>query len=282
MASAFASVGVMNIIDSHVHVWDRRPLQRPWIQNNSQLDSSYTPTAHSDAFSDSVRCVYVETGVREVDRLAEMRWVGQLDWPGLAGVVCAPPPRGEGPERYLDAVTDLAPLRGIRIAFDGSGTSVELMKTLVPLLHDRRLVLDALLSTGDLRLPAFITDDVTVVINHLGNPRIGRSVSERWIRGLDSIANHPRVVLKLSGLYSPLGGSVASQAAATPFIQRAIRVLGTERCMFGTDWPVNGARNGPSPQEWLDLVLSFARSPIERQDLAWRTAQSTYNLTEGV
>jgi L-fuconolactonase len=83
-------------------------------------------------------------------------------------------------------------------------------------------------------------DDLTVVIEHTGWPRSGSSDEHAlWRTGMSALADiGDRVVCKLSGLAMPLGSMSAD--AFAPWIEHAIELFGVERCMFASNFPVDG------------------------------------------
>jgi predicted TIM-barrel fold metal-dependent hydrolase len=83
-------------------------------------------------------------------------------------------------------------------------------------------------------------DDLTVVVEHAGWPRSAEEQERRlWDEGMAALADlGPRVVCKLSGLAMPLGSMDAE--AFRPWVERAIGLFGTERCMFASNFPVDG------------------------------------------
>ena len=82
--------------------------------------------------------------------------------------------------------------------------------------------------------------DLVVVIEHAGWPRNG-SDEERalWTEGIDALAGlGDNVLCKLSGLAMPLG-SMALDVQA-PWLEQAIDAFGVDRCLFGSNFPVDG------------------------------------------
>jgi predicted TIM-barrel fold metal-dependent hydrolase len=90
------------------------------------------------------------------------------------------------------------------------------------------------------RLAAFDDDELVVVVEHAGWPRSGADDErERWTVGMDALADvGDHVVCKLSGLAMPLG-SMAVDAQA-PWLDHAIEAFGVDRCLFASNFPVDG------------------------------------------
>jgi predicted TIM-barrel fold metal-dependent hydrolase len=83
-------------------------------------------------------------------------------------------------------------------------------------------------------------DDLVVVVEHTGWPRSGSDEEHAlWKDGLARLAGlGDHVVCKLSGLAMPLGEM--SAAAFAPWIEHAIDLFGIDRCLFGSNFPVDG------------------------------------------
>jgi predicted TIM-barrel fold metal-dependent hydrolase len=83
-------------------------------------------------------------------------------------------------------------------------------------------------------------DDLVVVVEHTGWPRSDTPEEHAlWGKGIRALARlGERVSCKLSGLAMPLG--TMSAAAFAPWIEPAIEVFGLDRCMFASNFPVDG------------------------------------------
>jgi L-fuconolactonase len=78
------------------------------------------------------------------------------------------------------------------------------------------------------------------VIEHTGWPRTNSPEEYAlWKDGMGRLAElGDHIVCKLSGLAMPLGSMRVD--AFTPWIEPAIEMFGVERCMFGSNFPVDG------------------------------------------
>jgi predicted TIM-barrel fold metal-dependent hydrolase len=79
----------------------------------------------------------------------------------------------------------------------------------------------------------------TIIINHTGLPADRSEVGlEGWRRAIRTVAECRNVALKISGLGLP--GRKWTVADNGPVIRDAIRIFGPERCMFASNFPVDG------------------------------------------
>jgi L-fuconolactonase len=74
---------------------------------------------------------------------------------------------------------------------------------------------------------------LSIVIDHLGKPPLGRESIRVWRRQLAAAAEHANVHAKVSGLGSGEGSSDPRTA-----IETAFESFGPDRLMFGSDWPM--------------------------------------------
>jgi L-fuconolactonase len=93
------------------------------------------------------------------------------------------------------------------------------------------LAYDLLVRTRE--LPAAVESvrrhlDVRFVLDHAG--KAPHSNRDAWAQGVSALAELPNVTCKLSGLFT--------EADPQGTVAHALRWFGSERCMFGSDWPV--------------------------------------------
>ena len=148
-------------------------------------------------------------------------------------------------------------------------------------LRDRHLVFELMAHPDQLeaavaRLAPF--DDLTVVVEHTGWPRTN-SDQERtlWRKGIAHLAGlGEHVVCKLSGLSMPFG--TMAVGTVKPWLEYAIEMFGTHRCMFASNFPVDSAAGS-----FDDLYTTFDTVTSEldagaRERLFAATAERVYRI----
>jgi L-fuconolactonase len=80
----------------------------------------------------------------------------------------------------------------------------------------------------------------TFVLDHLGKPRVaaGAAGLREWRELIAPVAARPNVVAKVSGLVAEADWATWTVADLRPFVLAAVELFGTDRLMFGSDWPV--------------------------------------------
>jgi L-fuconolactonase len=126
------------------------------------------------------------------------------------------------------------------------------------------LVYDLLVRTRE--LPAAVAaakrlPELRFVLDHVAKAPRDSAEREAWTRGVAALAELPNVTCKVSGLFTE-----ADPAGTT---EHALRWFGTERCMFGSDWPVCLLA-----AEYGDALALVGSDP----DVLAGTAMRTYGL----
>lgn len=83
-----------------------------------------------------------------------------------------------------------------------------------------------------------IFPQLRVVVNHIAKPNIAKQQLEGWKEEIGQIAMYPNVMCKLSGLMTEATHKNWTIEEFQPYINHVVNVFGTNRVMFGSDWPV--------------------------------------------
>jgi predicted TIM-barrel fold metal-dependent hydrolase len=119
--------------------------------------------------------------------------------------------------------------------------------------------------------------DLRIVIDHIGKPPIVARGWEPWGSLLARAAQMPNVFAKLSGRDSGNAGQW-SAADIDPYLDHALRLFGSDRLMFGSDWPVAILRGGYA-KVWRETNAALSRlSSRERDKILGGTACDVYHL----
>jgi L-fuconolactonase len=254
------------MIDAHVHLW--RPGANDCVWPGADL-----PTLYRDVLPDELWGEIAGTEVTGVilvqsqESEADTYWLLDLARADdrIAGVI-----------GWIDLSAADAPARIDRMAERGKFLGVR------PMVQDRAddwyddpaldgalahlaqagLVLEALVRPrhlAALERCARRHPDLRIVIDHAAKPAIGGLV-EDWEVAMTRLAALRQVTCKVSGLVteSAEGGTTA----VVPCIATLLAQFGSERLIWGSDWPVVTLRQ--SYREWLDI----ARGAIPAEDHA--------------
>ncbi|ODT82485.1 MAG: hypothetical protein ABS76_07650 [Pelagibacterium sp. SCN 64-44] len=157
------------------------------------------------------------------------------------------------------------------------------------LTFDAAIIFTQLLDFYDV---AKANPNLTLILNHCGSPMASgpyegkvQEVYDQWIKDLRPIAELPNVVAKIGGLGKPKNGLMPAEMDAAliaerwrPFIETTIELFGPERCMFETNFPVDGMFV-PYTTVWNAFKhVTAACSADEKRAMYFDTANRIYRL----
>ncbi len=285
------------VIDAHHHLWQLSdgPLYYPWLQDPqahefflgeyAALKRDYLPPDfRRDATSHHVvKTVHVEAECRRDQQVAETRWLTGLNAQyGMPHAIVA-----HAWFHTVDAEQILAqqrafPLvRGIR-----SKPADEAMMRDPKWLAGLRLFRKFDLS-WDLRVPTWHLEeaalvaranpDIAVVLNHTGFPwdRSDAGLA-LWRRGMQALAACEQVCCKLSCLC--LRDNPWDYESNRRIVLETIEIFGIERCMFASNFPVDGLRvtYGRMFEDFKRMTASLSAS--DRRKLFHDNAARFYRI----
>lgn len=76
------------------------------------------------------------------------------------------------------------------------------------------------------------------VINHIAKPYIKDGFYEGWALIMKEIATCENVYCKLSGMITEADYKMWASTQIKPYMELVLNTFGSERIMFGSDWPV--------------------------------------------
>ena len=277
------------IVDAHHHLWDLEgALRYPWLSSdehsymgeNSALRRTYLPPEYKRdcALHNVIATVHVEAECDRGMQVAETRWLTEISKQhGMPNAIVAHAWIDEPNSDEILAQHKTFPLvRGIRtkpIISKGPHDSVRGQPRSLqdPKWRKGLALLEKHDLSWDLRVPYWHLEEAAdvvrehpklrIVLNHTGYAlhRTPEGIAQ-WRRGMEALAACPNVWCKISAL------NIADQpwtlAANKPIILEAIRIFGVERCMFASNFPVDGLK-GSWDYIYSQLKASVAHLPIE-------------------
>jgi len=260
------------IIDAHHHLWDleRGPLYYPWLQDAEPhafflgeygaLRRSYLPEDYRrDAANHRiVKTVHVEAECARSQQVEETRWLTELSAKsGMPNAIVAHAWfHTPDAEEILARHAEYPLVRGIRSkpvtanapsdARPGGPGSMQDLKWLAGyrLLAKFGFSWDLRVPTWHLEEAAAVVranPDIPVVLNHAGFPwdRSAEGLA-LWRRGMRALAESAHCYCKLSCLC--LREGAWDYEDNRRIVLEAIELFGVERCMFASNFPVDGLR----------------------------------------
>jgi predicted TIM-barrel fold metal-dependent hydrolase len=256
------------IVDAHQHFWDLKRNYLPWLCDEPMipfrygdygaLRRSYLPEDYfrDAAGHDVVGTVYVETEWDPRDPVGETRWLQEVIAASGFPTAIVAGARLDDPEveSVLAGHAELARVRGIRHKPRAAASPAE-VRTGAPgsmgdpawrrgyaLLEKHGLSFDLQTPWWHLAEAAELARDfpkIQIVLNHTGLPA-DRSADglAGWRKAMQTLGAEPNVAVKISGLGQP--GRPWTVEANGPVVRDTIAIFGVDRCMFASNFPVDG------------------------------------------
>ncbi|KRF44151.1 amidohydrolase family protein [Paenibacillus sp. Soil787] len=235
------------IIDAHQHYWKLARGDYDWLtpESGAVLFQDYMP---EHLKPELLRCgvsgtvlVQAAQTMEETEFMLEIcrqeeNVLGVVGWLDLNGV--------DFSEHYLRfrENSDFVGIRpNLRIPEDGDWSCNLKQLSNLALLAVDGFPIDLLI--GPMDLPNIVKllellPKLTVVVDHLACPDISGNGFDAWVESMNQIAQFENTVCKLSGLATGAGGMPWKAVDVAPYVERIYDMFGSERILFGSDWPV--------------------------------------------
>ena len=273
------------VIDSHVHFWKYNKEEYPWIDRNMKiLQKDYLPTELESTLkrNNVDGCIAVEAATAEV----ETRFLAELanTHPIIKGVVGWTDLKANDAEKKLSGLKEYSSVIGIRHIVQSEPDDFlydEKFRAGVSLLQSFGYTYDLLIYPRQLNAAVDFVKafpEQTIIIDHCAKPNIKNKELEQWRKGITDLAMFPNVSCKLSGLITEAEWKEWSPADFYPYLDVVFESFGTERLMFGSDWPVM-LLSGLYVQ-WKSLLEKYMEKflPEEKDDVFGLNALRIYGI----
>lgn len=120
--------------------------------------------------------------------------------------------------------------------------------------------------------------DLTLVIDHLSKPPIASGDLTEWRQLFAAAAEYPNVSAKVSGLDTAGIPETWTVDDLRPPFDHALETLGSDRLMYGGDWPISIVGGGYARQHAAFAALIAELSRDEQQAIKSGTAIRVYGL----
>jgi predicted TIM-barrel fold metal-dependent hydrolase len=255
------------MVDAHQHFWDLERNYLPWLCDRpaipfrygdyDALRRNYLPADYrrDSAGHNVVATVHVETEWDPADPVGETRWLQEVSAAtGLPHAIVAQARLDRGDvEAVLASHAAFPQVRGIRHKPRAAAAPDRVERGAPGSMGDpawRRgyamlerfgLSFDLQTAWWHLTEAAELARDfpaTPIILNHTGLPADRSEAGlAGWRAALRTLAEQPNVACKISGLGQP--GRPWTVASNGPIVLDTIAIFGVERCMFGSNFPVD-------------------------------------------
>lgn len=261
------------MIDAHQHFWQLARGDYGWL--TPELGSIHRDFGPADLAPILARHDIAQTIlVQAAPTLAETEYLLHVaaETPFVAGVVGWVDVTAADASATIDRLAENDLLVGLRpmiqdIADDDWLLRADLAPALLAMI-DHDLVFDALVQPRHLvRLARLIErfPSLRVVIDHGAKPLIKTGQMEPWRSDLAILSANPNIRCKLSGLVTEAAADWRDDDIR-PYAQALLELFGSERLVWGSDWPVVNLAGGYD--HWRALSLDILAMLDEKSRVA--------------
>ncbi len=274
-------------IDAHQHFWNYDPVRDDWIDDTmSVLKDDFLPDGlKKEMDSCGIEgCVAVQADQSEkettflLDLAAQNPFIkGVVGWVDLASLEV---------ESWLAFFSKSKLFKGVRHIVQAE-PDVQFMlredfKRGIDALSEFNFTYDILIYPKHLDVALELVSqfpEQPFVIDHMAKPEIKAKVISPWKEQMEELATAPNVYCKVSGLVTEADWHNWKEDDLKPYLDVVFGAFGTNRLMFGSDWPVcNVAGSYASVYSLVEEYLKgFDKE--DREKIWGQNASDFYALT---
>ncbi|MDB2462811.1 amidohydrolase family protein [Algibacter sp.] len=233
------------IIDSHQHFWIYDVVRDSWIDETMEvirknfLPKDLKPILKANNV-DGCIAVQADQSEKETEFLLQCA----QENPFIKGVVGWVDLCDENIEERLSHFTKDKNLKGIRHIVQAEKDDFVLGKAFqrgISKLNTFNLVYDILVFPNQLENAIKLVEQFPnqkFVLDHIAKPQISKGLKEKWVDNIKQLATFKNVACKISGMVTETENFNWTPELFTPFLDTVVNAFGTNRIMFGSDWPV--------------------------------------------
>jgi L-fuconolactonase len=261
----------MPIIDAHLHLWDVERLHYHWLTPDDPLHRAVTASEIAPLMSDArvshALLVEAANSSAEIPYLLELAdahpWIaGIIPWASVED----PPP-----------ATVISRLSGVRLPWLQPD-----MQAVVPVIvREHHLPCDIIAGQDAYGTAAAIArsaPELTFVLAHFGLPTMRPGAAQPWAEQIARLADVPNLVMKLSGHTTSADPRPLQAETLRTFVDEAIRLFGTGRLMWGSNYPISLRAGGYADDIALMRAATAHLSNYAQAEIFGGTAARVYRL----
>ena len=274
------------VIDSHQHFWKYEPVKHSWINDEmSAIRRDFLPSDLKKVYEqnsiDGCVAVQADQTLDETDFLLSL--ANENDF--IKGVVGWADLRSKDVDTVLEKYHSEKKIKGWRHVVQGEADHNFLMRPDflrgISYLEKYGYVYDILIFPHQLGATLEFVKQyphLKFVIDHIAKPYIKDGFFDGWAVLMKEIAKHENVYCKLSGMITEADYDSWSPQQIVPYMDWVVKAFGTDRVMYGSDWPV--CLVAGSYGQVKNLVVDFigTLSDNEQHAIMGKNALKFYNL----
>lgn len=274
------------VIDSHQHFWKYEPVKHDWIDDDmAVIRRNFLPEdlikVYSDNNIDGCVAVQADQTLAETDFLVNL--ASKYDF--IKGIVGWVDLRGDDIEAVLEKYSQFNKIKGYRHVVQGEPDHNFLLRPNflngIKAIEKYDLTYDILIFPHQLgatlefvkRFPK-----LKFVIDHIAKPYIKDGFFDGWAVLMKEIAKQENVYCKISGMITEADYKSWTEAQLNPYMDLVLNAFGTERIMYGSDWPVCLVAGNYAQVKTIMTNFISNLSSTEQDAIMGKNAIQFYNL----
>lgn len=263
-------------IDAHQHFWKFDPVRDSWINDGMLairkdfLPGDLLPILQETGIDGCV-CVQVDQSEEENEFMLDL--AARHDF--IKGVVGWVDLQHSDVEDRLARYRSFPEMKGFRHILQGEKDRALMLKPAfkrgIGLLRKFGYTYDILIYPDQLGYASeFIAafPDQPFIIDHIAKPHIkDRYITEEWKDAIRAVAAHGNAYCKISGMVTEADWKHWKPEHLKPYIDTVVEAFGTQRVLYGSDWPV--CLVAASYEQVLGLVEDYFSSFSEDEQAAF-------------
>jgi L-fuconolactonase len=273
-------------IDSHQHFWKYEPVKHSWIDDTmSDIRKDFMPSdlekVYQENSVDGCVAVQADQTLEETDFLLKLASENDI----IKGIVGWVNFRGDDIDDVLASYHPNKKLKGFRHVVQGEADPNFLLRPNfcngISLLEKYDYTYDILVLPHQLgatlefakRFP-----NQKFVIDHIAKPYIKDGFYDGWATLMTEIGKQQNVSCKLSGMITEADYNTWTPEQIHPYMYLVLEAFGSERTIFGSDWPVCLVAGQYKQVKQLVTDFIATLSSSEQKAIMGKNAIRFYNL----
>ncbi|MUH35213.1 amidohydrolase [Zobellia amurskyensis] len=273
-------------IDSHQHFWRYEPVKHSWIDDSmAVIRKDFLPEDLQKVYQENEidGCVAVQADqtLEETDFLLDL--AKQNDF--IKGIVGWADLRAENIDAVLEKYSSNKNLKGWRHVVQGEPDPNFLLRPDflrgISKLEKYDYTYDILVFPHQLgAVLEFVKrfPNQRFVIDHIAKPYIKDNFYDGWATLMKEIGKHENVSCKLSGMITEADYNLWTSEQLQPYMHLTLEAFGSERLMFGSDWPVCLVAGNYGQVKSIVTHFISTLSSQDQEMIMGKNAQDFYNL----
>ena len=273
------------MIDAHVHFWKYNKIKDAWITDEMQslqrdfLPEDLQPVLQENQVS-AIVAVQADQSENETNFLLQLSKQNSL----IKGIVGWVDLQNKNVENKLLYYSKLPVIKGFRHIVQAEPHGFlknELFLNGIKSLQKFGFTYDVLIYENQLKEAIEFVNKFPAqkfIIDHCAKPSIKNNRISEWKKGMIEMAKNENVFCKVSGLITEAKWNDWNEKDFYPYLDVVFDSFGTNRILFGSDWPVMLLSGTYS--KWKNLLKNYLLqfSDEEKQKVFGKNAIKFYNL----